>query len=264
MATYTHNEIPTSPVATWISVFAGSAPLLSPFPTNTEVVFSNSDGTFTHFFGHDLVNPMLSTITSMTRTDVASGAATTYETLTGLNVSALTAFAAAPAARAALILGGDDTLIGWSGADALFGFGGNDTFLSGGGADFLDGGAGNDTLTGGAGRDIMTGGLDADVFDFNLRTETGKTASTRDVITDFTHRVDDIDLSTIDAKKGAGNQAFHFIKQQAFHHVAGELHYKYQGAHMTIVEGDINGDGRADFQIQLAGHINLSKGDFIL
>lgn len=32
---------------------------------------------------------------------------------------------------------------------------------------------------------------------------------------------------------------------------------------VIIVEGDVNGDGAADFQIQLKGLINLTKGDFV-
>ena len=38
-----------------------------------------------------------------------------------------------------------------------------------------------------------------DVFDFNAVAETGKTATTRDVITDFVHLTDKINLSLIDA-----------------------------------------------------------------
>ncbi len=128
----------------------------------------------------------------------------------------------------------------------------------------LTGNAGSNVITGGAGRDTMTGGLLRDVFDFNKITETGKTAATRDVIKDFKHGVDDIDLRTIDAstKKG-GNQNFKFIGTQKFHHVAGELHYVKAGGN-TIVEGDVNGDGRADFQIQLTGLKTLTAGDFVL
>ena len=32
----------------------------------------------------------------------------------------------------------------------------------------------------------------------------------------------------------------------------------------TIVEGDVNGDARADFQIDLSGLINFTATDFIL
>jgi Ca2+-binding RTX toxin-like protein len=134
----------------------------------------------------------------------------------------------------------------------------------------LSGGAGGDILTGGLGRDVMTGGLGSDTFDFNLFRETGKSAATRDVILDFQHGFDHIDLSGLDAKGGVGgNQAFKFIAAQAFHHVKGELHYTKVNlggtSHdKTIVEGDLNGDGKADFQIELKGLLALTKGDFIL
>ena len=54
-----------------------------------------------------------------------------------------------------------------------------------------------------------------------------------------------------------------FLGNQAFTGHAGELTYKFSGA-KTIVSGDFNGDGAADFQIVLKGHIALSHGDFIL
>ncbi|MFO1173528.1 MAG: FG-GAP-like repeat-containing protein [Hyphomicrobiaceae bacterium] len=131
-------------------------------------------------------------------------------------------------------------------------------------ANTLVGNAGSNVLTGGGGRDVLTGGLAHDVFDFNKLTESGKTAATRDVITDFKHGVDDIDLHTLDAstKKG-GNQNFTFIGTEAFHKQAGELHYLKSGAN-TIVEGDVNGDGKADFQIGLTGLKTLTAGDFLL
>ncbi len=43
--------------------------------------------------------------------------------------------------------GGNDTLIGGSGADSLHGGGGNDTIEGGAGADYIDGGAGTDTVS---------------------------------------------------------------------------------------------------------------------
>ncbi len=132
------------------------------------------------------------------------------------------------------------------------------------GANILSAGGGNDILVGGLGRDKLTGGSGYDNFDFNARNETGKTAATRDVITDFVHGIDDIDLSQIDASTSrSGNQAFRFIGTIDFRGVAGELHYSHVGS-KTIIEGDVNGDGRADFQIELLGRKVLSGGDFDL
>ena len=85
----------------------------------------------------------------------------------------------------------------------------------------------------------------------------------RDRIVDFSRGQDDtIDLSTIDAKTGGGNQAFKWIGKQAFHDVKGELRYKDLGP-KVIVQGDIDGDGKADFEI-LVKTGTLHKGDFVL
>lgn len=136
----------------------------------------------------------------------------------------------------------------------------------------LLGGAGNDTITGGAGRDIMSGSSGADDFDFNATSETGKTSTTRDVIKDFTHGSDDIDLSTIDANgSAAGSTAFKLLsaKGSAFTGFKGELRW-YQinstnnALDKTIIEGDTNGDRKADFHIELTGLKTLTSGDFIL
>ena len=71
-----------------------------------------------------------------------------------------------------------------------------------------------------------------------------------------------IDLSTIDARIGGGNQAFHFIGTHAFTRHAGELRFTDQGA-TCLVQGDVNGDGRADFDI-LVKAATLHQGDFVL
>ncbi len=148
-----------------------------------------------------------------------------------------------------------NTLLGNGGKNILSGLGGNDA---------LNGMGNADKLIGGPGRDVMTGGGNRDVFDFNSIGETGKTLPTRDVIRDFSHaQGDDIDLSTIDAMTGVGNQKFAFIGQSAFSGAKGELRYKFAGA-ATLVEGDVNGDKQADFRIELTGHKLLVQGDFIL
>ena len=155
----------------------------------------------------------------------------------------------------------NDNLIGTNEAEKIFGLARNDV---------LQGFGGKDVLVGGNGRDTMFGGGAGDVFDFNAVNETGKSAATRDQIVDFSHSEHDkIDLATIDASsKIGGNQAFKFIGKQAFHHTAGELHQVTLKGGDVGIEGDTNGDGKADFQIQLVGLFldshTLVKGDFAL
>jgi serralysin len=136
------------------------------------------------------------------------------------------------------------------------------------GADTLRGLAGKDTLIGGRGRDVLYGGSEADVFLFKSLTESGITASTRDLIADFTRGADRIDLTAIDARSGvAGDDAFRFVDNRPFSGLSGELHYGNRtvaGASSTIVEGDVDGDRLADFQVELSGRYTLVAADFIL
>lgn len=137
-------------------------------------------------------------------------------------------------------------------------------------ANTITGNSAANVITGGLGRDIMTGGGGADRFDFNAIGETTKIAATRDIIKDFNHLVDKIDLNTIDANtKIAGDQAFKFIGSVAFHKVAGELNFVMSDLagtvdDKTIVRGDLNGDGIADFHIELFGLKTLTAADFLL
>ena len=167
---------------------------------------------------------------------------------------------------ASTVLGSGAKDLALLGIDKINGTGnGADNIMTGNtGNNVLYGLDGNDVLTGGKGRDVLIGGLGNDRFDFNALAETGTTAAARDVITDFVHGTDTIDVSGIDARStAAGNQAFKFIAGQAFHHIAGELR-DYKSAGHTYDAGDVNGDGVADFQIDLKGLITLTKIDFIL
>jgi Ca2+-binding RTX toxin-like protein len=137
-------------------------------------------------------------------------------------------------------------------------------------ANSLTGGAGIDDFAGLGGRDILTGSFGGDTFHFFSLTDSGTKASARDLITDFTQGgigSDLIDLSTIDAKTGAGNpgnDVFTFIGVSSFSGTKGELRESYSGGN-TIVSGDVNGDGKADFSIALQGHFLLTgAGDFFL
>jgi Ca2+-binding RTX toxin-like protein len=167
-------------------------------------------------------------------------------------------------------LGNDDIEGGANGFSFLFGDAGNDKIRGGADFDVIDGGVGNDILEGNGGldnlcggaRDRMTGGANSDQFEFNAISES-RPGAARDLILDFTSD-ELIDLFTIDARRGVGgNQAFKFIGKQAFDETKGELHYFKQGNHL-IVEGDVNGDGRADFQIQVHGVLSLTADNFAL
>jgi serralysin len=171
------------------------------------------------------------------------------------------------------VTGGDapESFYGSSGDNVLNGAGGNDTLQGFGGNDRLIGGAGADTLEGGAGRDILTGGpsgsSELDTFVFTKLSDSGVKASTRDVITDFISAgpdADIIDLAQIDANgNAAGEGAFSFIGFNHFSGARGELREAFVKGN-TIVSGDVDGDGHADFSIALKGNFVLSGADFFL
>jgi Ca2+-binding RTX toxin-like protein len=142
---------------------------------------------------------------------------------------------------------GANTLDGGDGNDTLYGLGGNDTLIGRDGADILDGGLGTDS---------MTGGLGADRFVFGSAIEADD-----DVISDFSvAQLDRIDLRRIDADETlAGDQGFTWIGGAAFSDVAGQL--RFAGG---VLEGDVDGNGGADFQIGLTGVTLLSPGDIWL
>lgn len=161
--------------------------------------------------------------------------------------------------------GGHDLLHGEAGNDRLLGQDGDDRLFGDAGSDTLLGGNGQDWLLGGAGRDRLSGEAGADRFVF-LTGDTGARAATRDQVTDFSHAQGDrIDLSGIDAVAGGRDDAFH-LGCRGFED-AGDLRVRHEfGAHglVSVVEGDVNGDGRADFSIELAGLLHLGAGDFVL
>ena len=167
-----------------------------------------------------------------------------------------------------------DSLTGDNQANLLEGLSGNDTLIGAGGHDTLIGGRGNDVIIGGAGQDVLTGddphvsGRSSDRFVF--RAVSDSTVNAMDVITDF-HRSsrlgavrDIIDLREIDANSArVRDQAFSFIADNAFTGRAGELRY-WTTQDTTYLEADVNGDGRADFAVQINGVHELAATDFLL
>jgi Ca2+-binding RTX toxin-like protein len=177
-------------------------------------------------------------------------------------------------------LTGDDTLHGRFGSDTLFGGGGRDRLDGGSGHDLLQGGRGDDLLLGGASPDSLSGGRGADVLQgqggadrlfgdggsdrFDLDPgDSGVGAGRRDLILDFTHGADRIDLATIDARSGvAGDQAFAFLGTGALTG-AGQLRYAFVGT-STVIQASTDGDAAPELEIELAGQVTLRAGDFVL
>ncbi|MBL8562651.1 MAG: M10 family metallopeptidase C-terminal domain-containing protein [Gemmobacter sp.] len=148
---------------------------------------------------------------------------------------------------------GQDSLSGGRGKDALSGGGGDDRLQGGTGRDVLNGDAGDDVLLGGWGSDLLTGGAGADRFVFTPG------QGGRDIITDFQRGEDRIDLS------GLG------LEQSAWHGQRGlsrdgeaELVLRVFANGTLALRIDLQGDGRADVVIRLAGLDQIDLGDLIL
>jgi Ca2+-binding RTX toxin-like protein len=158
-----------------------------------------------------------------------------------------------------------------AGFENVVGGGGNDAIFGSKGANVLNGGGAGDSLYGLGGRDVLIGGdtdtgFADDTFYFTKVSDSGTTAATRDLIVDFFFG-DIIDLTEIDAnRKTAIDDAFVLTGHSGagnFTHLAGELRYFFTKGH-TIVAGDVNGDGKADFAIEIGSHFLLTGDQFNL
>ncbi|MEH2062749.1 MAG: FG-GAP-like repeat-containing protein, partial [Nostoc sp.] len=156
-----------------------------------------------------------------------------------------------------------DNVIGTNANDSIIGDNQNNQLSGGNGNDTINGGSGNDRLIGGSGTDLLTGGSGNDIFDFNSVSES-KPGVLRDVINDFVGNGnlsgDQIDLFNIDANSGtlSVNDAFTFIGANPF---TAPAQVRYVGG---ILQGNINGNLAADFEIRLAGAPQLVASDIIL
>jgi len=141
--------------------------------------------------------------------------------------------------------------------DTIFGDGTfANTLIGGTGDDYIVGGSGNDTIAGGGGADLMYGQGGADTFVFSALSDASVGAPP--TIGDFTEGVDKVDLSGIAA---AYHESLTFIGSDPFSNQPGQVHEYFSGSD-TIIEGDVDGDGQPDFQIQLYGNITLQANDF--
>lgn len=144
----------------------------------------------------------------------------------------------------------------------MYGGTGNDKMESGGGSTSMSGGDGNDAIYGFLGVDMMTGGRGADRFLFDpfsfYTTEEEVTEGMQgDRIVDFEHGRDIIDISRnmeggtfIGSVGFAGTDALPVEKQVRYDRTTG------------ILQGDVDGDGLADWSLTLANKARLMASDF--
>jgi hypothetical protein len=228
--------------------------------------------------------------TTITNLDKVQHGANDFPTIVGVTAAANTATSSEVGIDKLI---GIDGVQGSGGADLIFGNAGNNVLSGGDGSDFLFGLSGTDSLFGGSGQDLLVGGAGADSllgnsgtsgdgvedrFVYLSASDSGVTGATRDSIFGFEDGFDKIDLSRIDAntKNGAAiNDAFTYINVDSDlnpgatfqSNVAGGQLRSYLVSNGHIVEGDTNGDGKADFSILIfdPDHaIQLTSGDFIL
>jgi len=145
---------------------------------------------------------------------------------------------------------GDLAISAGKGDDEITGGIGDDTIATFSGDDILFGLGGSDRLTGGSGADRF-------VFAYKADSVIG---TGRDVIADFKQSEGDkIHLSLLEVTSGV---QLSWRGADAFSGAAGQVRYSF-GTGLTLVSIDLNGDKRADMQIELTGRINLLSTDFI-
>lgn len=142
----------------------------------------------------------------------------------------------------------DNSLKGTAAADLIRGFDGNDRIQGGKGIDEMTGGKGND-------RFVFASLKDSSIGIYN------------DVVTDFRHNQDRLDLSKL--HPDTPDDKFDFIGEHKFHKTAGEIRIVYQDAPVhiadhTYVQVDFDGNGKADMTVDLQGIVKLDAGDFVL
>ncbi|KJV07463.1 calcium-binding protein [Methylocucumis oryzae] len=129
------------------------------------------------------------------------------------------------------------------------------------GKNMIMGNAAANILVGKEGSDTLLGGLGADRFTYTGSLDTGVSASSRDIIQDFSSLDGDkIDLKSLDANPTlTGIQRWTFVTN--FNSVSGQVSFN-SSSHLLVL--DRNGDNIPELQIELLGVMSLTSSDLIL
>ena len=164
--------------------------------------------------------------------------------------------------------------------------GGNDTIDGGNGDDVIYGQEGNDSITGAAGADRLTGGTGNDIFKYGLlasiATQTGLTAATADIITDFSSGSDKIQTgiagvvgTNLRNDPGSAGRTFatSLVAANTFFNTAGNQAYNYfytfdtsaaqTDAYLFFKSGGSLGNCIAGLSLDLKPGTSLQNGDII-
>ena len=113
---------------------------------------------------------------------------------------------------------------------------------------------------------VALGGVSRTVLAMTFRRvsrDSGAGPTLRDLVQGFDAGLDLIDLTQIDANANVNaNQAFTWIGTAAFSNLAGQLRL-ITGAN-SVLQGDVTGDGVADFEVQFNAIATVSVNDILL
>jgi len=156
---------------------------------------------------------------------------------------------------------GNDVVQGGDGNDIVSGGDGNDTLFGADGDDRLVGSSGNDILGGGDGSDKLTGSSGKDIFIFTDSELGTSKLGEHDVITDFQQGTDKIDISAL-----YDGGTYNGLKAGALSGTAANA-FKvgyYSSGGKTWLEGDVDGNGTADWVIEMSGSYKLKGSDIVV
>lgn len=136
------------------------------------------------------------------------------------------------------------------------------------------GGSGNDILIANDAVNVMSGGAGEDVFVFRSSSATGRGKDNRDIILDF-ETGDRLDLEELGKEFASaiddtfGDQTirkFVLINEQSEFTKPGQMKFRYEefnGETTTILQGNLDYDQAAEYELEMFGRHELQDDDFI-